>query len=81
VAREVRSYLRTWIGEAERTVLLATHYMAEANELYDRIAIIIDGTIVMVDTAAAIKESAGFHHRYRAATQRSRGTQPGTAAT
>lgn len=62
-------------------MLLTTRYMAEADELHDRIAIINDATIVMVGTAAPIKESAGFHHRYRAATQRRRGTQPGTAAT
>jgi ABC-2 type transport system ATP-binding protein len=66
-AREVRAYLRRWMreGRGERTVLLTTHYMAEADELCDRIAIIHEGTILTVDTPAALKKQAGFRERYR----------------
>ena len=66
VAREVRTYLRTWMSEdPDRTVLLTTHYMAEADEMCDRIAIINEGTVLTVDTAAALKRQAGFGERYR----------------
>ncbi|MGH8936090.1 MAG: ATP-binding cassette domain-containing protein [Acidimicrobiia bacterium] len=67
IAREVRAYLRRWMaeGEGRRTVLLTTHYMAEADELCDRIAIIHNGRILTVDTSAALKRQAGFRERYR----------------
>ena len=41
------------------TVILTTHYMEEAEELSDRIAIMKDGALLICDTAAKIKESAG----------------------
>lgn len=51
IAREIRGYVKKWIKEnKERTVLLTTHYMAEAQELCDRIAIIHRGKIIKVDT-------------------------------
>jgi len=67
IARDVRAYLRRWMAEGEggRSVLLTTHYMAEADELCDRIAIIHDGRILTVDTSAALKHQAGFRERYR----------------
>lgn len=67
VARDVRRYLVEWLahGEGARTILLTTHYMAEADMLCDRIAIIDDGRIRTVDTARALKAQAGFRERYR----------------
>jgi len=45
-ARQVRSVMVDWINEhPEKTVFLTTHYMAEADELCDRIAIIDKGRI------------------------------------
>jgi ABC-2 type transport system ATP-binding protein len=41
------------------TVLLTTHYMEEADELCDRIAIIDHGKILIEDTPAALKQSIG----------------------
>ena len=41
------------------TILLTTHYMEEAEALSDRIAIMKDGQLLLCDTAAAIKETAG----------------------
>ena len=41
------------------TVLLTTHYMEEAEALSDRIAIMKDGKLLICDTAANIKETAG----------------------
>lgn len=41
------------------TVLLTTHYMEEADELCDRVAIIDHGRILVCDTPAALKRSIG----------------------
>jgi ABC-2 type transport system ATP-binding protein len=40
-----------------RTVLLTTHYMEEADQLCDRIAIIDHGRIVALDTPSALKRT------------------------
>lgn len=55
-ARMVRSFTRDWMRRrADRTVLLTTHYMAEADELCDRIAIIDHGKVLACDTPANLK--------------------------
>jgi ABC-2 type transport system ATP-binding protein len=41
------------------TMLLSTHYMEEADELCDRIAIIHDGRIAAIDTPENLKRSVG----------------------
>ena len=41
------------------TVVLTTHYMEEADELCDRVAIIDHGRILVQDTPAALKSSVG----------------------
>ena len=57
-ARTLRSYTRQWISEKPgKTVLLTTHYMQEADELCDRVAIISGGRILACDTPAALKRS------------------------
>lgn len=57
-ARILRDYLKQWIKEKPgRTVLLTTHYMAEADELCDRLAIIDGGRILTVDTPAGLKRT------------------------
>ena len=40
-----------------RTILLTTHYMEEADQLCDRIAIVDHGRIVALDTPAALKRT------------------------
>jgi ABC-2 type transport system ATP-binding protein len=55
-SREVRGYIKTWVVEnPKRTVLLTTHYMAEADELCDRVAIIDQGKILACDTPFKLK--------------------------
>ena len=55
-ARDARAYVRRWIDEdRSRTVLLTTHYMVEADELCDRVAIINAGRVLACDTPAALK--------------------------
>jgi ABC-2 type transport system ATP-binding protein len=53
-ARDLRDRVRE-LRRQGRTVLLTTHYMEEADQLCDRIAIIDHGQIVALDTPAALK--------------------------
>ena len=55
-ARIVREFTRDWLQKnPERTILLTTHYMAEADELCDRIAIIDKGKVLACDTPSNLK--------------------------
>jgi ABC-2 type transport system ATP-binding protein len=55
-ARNIRQFLRGWMKERRaRTLLLTTHYMMEADELCDRVAIIDGGKVLACDTPAALK--------------------------
>src|SRR4029079_7648367 len=55
-ARAIRAFIKEWMKERpERTMLLTTHYMAEADELCDRLAIIDKGRVLACDTPAALK--------------------------
>ena len=57
IARTVRSFIKSWMRERPgRTILLTTHYLHEAEELCDRIAIINNGRIVALDTPKGLKE-------------------------
>lgn len=56
-ARQIRQLIREWLEEhPSRTVFLTTHYMHEAEELCDRVAIIDQGRIVACDSPAALKQ-------------------------
>jgi ABC-2 type transport system ATP-binding protein len=57
-ARELRSTVASLV-EAGTTVLLTTHYMFEADELCDRIAVISDGRIVAEGTPDELKSRVG----------------------
>jgi ABC-2 type transport system ATP-binding protein len=46
------------------TVVLTTHYMEEADELCDRVAIIDHGKILVEDTPSALKNSVGAQRIY-----------------
>jgi ABC-2 type transport system ATP-binding protein len=55
-ARAIRTFVKEWMRERpERTLLLTTHYMAEADELCDRLAIIDRGKVLACDTPANLK--------------------------
>jgi ABC-2 type transport system ATP-binding protein len=59
-----QSRLALWeiLGELNRegqTVMLTTHYMEEADELCDRVAIMDNGKILALDTPHALKRSVG----------------------
>ena len=54
-ARELRTDRRDPASSSGTTVLLTTHYMFEADELCDRIAVIAGGQIVAEGTPAQLK--------------------------
>ncbi len=59
-SREVMwKYVRKLVEEEKITVILTTHYMEEADMLCNRIGIIDKGSIVALDTPAALKASLG----------------------
>src|SRR5581483_8679388 len=60
-AREVRATIGG-LHEAGKTILLTTHYMFEADELCDRIAVIADGRFVAEGTPATLKERVADRH-------------------
>jgi ABC-2 type transport system ATP-binding protein len=52
----MRVHVAQWVRERPgRTVLLTTHYMAEADELCDRLAIIDRGQVLACDSPAALR--------------------------
>ena len=68
IAREIRAFMAQWVADdPERTVLLTTHYMAEAEELCRNLAIIDRGRIVVCDTPEQIREDLGASGFYRLA--------------
>ncbi len=55
-ARQVRDYVLSWMRDhPDRTLLLTTHYMAEADEMCDRLAIIDKGKLLALDTPSNLK--------------------------
>jgi ABC-2 type transport system ATP-binding protein len=64
-ARAIRAFLRQWMKEKpDRTLLLTTHYMAEAEELCDRVAIIDHGRVLACDTPANLKRQVQKYPLY-----------------
>jgi ABC-2 type transport system ATP-binding protein len=56
-ARDVRRLVRQWMDDdRKRTVLLTTHYLVEAEELCERVAIINKGKVLACDTPQALKQ-------------------------
>jgi ABC-2 type transport system ATP-binding protein len=47
------------LNTAGQTVMLTTHYMEEADQLCDRVAIMDHGKILALDTPAILKKSTG----------------------
>ncbi len=57
-SRDVRTLIRSWMeADKNRTLLLTTHYMVEAEELCDRVAIVNKGHVLACDTPANLKRN------------------------
>jgi len=54
-SRQIRNQIQELCKDEGKTILLATHYMYEADEMCDRVAIINNGQIVAVDTSNQLK--------------------------
>jgi ABC-2 type transport system ATP-binding protein len=79
-ARAIRAFLRRWLAERpERTLLLTTHYMMEADELCDRIAIIDRGRVLACDTPAGLKRRLRKHSLFAITLARRAGAPPAAA--
>ena len=55
-ARSLRQFLKT-LRETGVTVFLTTHYIEEADQLCDRIALIVNGCIITIDTPDNLKHA------------------------
>ena len=66
IARDVRTYLKIWMeeGKGNRTVLLTTHYMQEAEDLCDTISIIDEGKILHTGSSEYLKDKSNFDIKY-----------------
>jgi len=57
-AKKLRAYIVDWAKkETKGTVLLTTHYMAEADEMCNRVAIIDRGKVLACDSPHTLKEN------------------------
>ena len=80
-ARTIRKFVREWLAQqAGRTLLLTTHYMAEADELCDRLAIIDGGKVLRCDTPANLKREVQQHPMYTLAVTPGQGGAAGGPA-
>ncbi len=65
-ARATRTQFQTWrTAVPGRTALLTTHYMAEADELCDRVAIVDRGRILALGTPAELKRQVQKESLFR----------------
>lgn len=55
-AKNLRNYMANWAKEKKGTVLLTTHYMAEADEMCNRVAIIDQGRILACNSPQTLKD-------------------------
>jgi ABC-2 type transport system ATP-binding protein len=83
-ARSLRTYIVHWVRERPgRTVLLTTHYMAEADELCDRVAIIDRGRVLACDSPQGLRRQCARARRPTATSWRCRAAfaRPGALPT
>jgi len=76
-SRDVRKFIIEWLkADKERTLLLTTHYMVEADELCDRVAIINKGRVLACDTPSALKQRLQKDVRFEIETSPLNGLTP-----
>jgi ABC-2 type transport system ATP-binding protein len=74
----IRSIVRDWVhGKPERSVILTTHYMAEADELCSRVAIINHGLILANAAPSQLKQDLDSRAHYEITVDRLDGEQLG----
>jgi ABC-2 type transport system ATP-binding protein len=76
-ARDIRMYIKEWISaKPGRTILLTTHYMHEAEELCDRVAIIHEGKTIADDSPSALRRRASGGSAFVLTTEPFNGADP-----
>lgn len=55
-AKDLRRKIYEWVKKGDKTAFLTTHYMHEADELCDRVALINKGRIIALDTPLNLKK-------------------------
>jgi ABC-2 type transport system ATP-binding protein len=55
----VREYIREWAKQRNRTVILTTHNMDEADRMAQRVAIMDHGEVLVLDTPETLKRQVG----------------------
>lgn len=63
-AKKIRNIIKDLAKKEDITILITTHYMAEAEEMCDRIAIIYSGELKVLDTPDNIKINHFSKHIY-----------------
>ncbi|ABX06607.1 MAG TPA: ABC transporter ATP-binding protein [Herpetosiphon sp.] len=59
IAKNIRSFLKKYVKEEHKTLLLTSHILSEVDELSSRVALIHDGVIASVGTAQELKQGVG----------------------
>lgn len=59
VAQRIRSYLKNYIKEEAKALLLTSHILSEVDELANRVALINNGMIPIIATPTQLKQDVG----------------------
>lgn len=59
IARRIRTFLKQYVNQQGKTMLLTSHILSEVEEMADRVALIQDGKIPVVGTSAQLKAVLG----------------------
>lgn len=69
-ARQIRELILD-LKKQDKTIFITTHYIEEAERICDRIAFIVNGKIVKIDTVTELMESVESEHKIRLQLDRS----------
>lgn len=59
IAQKIRTFLRSYVDQESKALLLTSHILTEVDELADRVALIHRGRIPLVGTSASLKAAVG----------------------
>jgi ABC-2 type transport system ATP-binding protein len=59
IAQKIRVFLKQFVQQEHKALLLTSHILTEVDEMADRVALIHDGAIPVCDTSDALKSAVG----------------------